>query len=233
MTRFHQFNPKPPSASPLPALPGSERLPAIKDDPSIVAGHAVKAAFTAKVTALRANVDQSESWKARQIAAAWAEATAELARRRADFDGRRQARWDAVQAQIPTGPDIPADTGPADRAVLLAAFQGAVDRARMADATELGRMYSDARRFGDDLTERAIGVVALGEGRGTMAGHYTANHPEIAAAVAELDELRAPTGRGFITQALGLGPLGQFPEPPEVAQAAAFERPHTSPLPAA
>jgi hypothetical protein len=193
------------------------RLPRIKDDPSIVAGHSVKAAFLAKVTAIRTNIDQSKSWKARQVAASWAETTAELGRLRADFDGRRQARWDHLQGQIPTGPDIPEGTSAADRAVLQAAFRDAVEQARQADSDTLARMYADARRFGDEITERAIGVVALGEGRGSVVGQYTADHPEVSEALAELRELRQPSG--FITQALGLGPLGQFPEPPEIAHA--------------
>jgi hypothetical protein len=197
--------------------------PPVTEDPSVVGGHTAKARFNEQAAKIRGSAAWSDDHKATLIAALWQETLTELAQLREDFNSRQQARWDALQATIPTGPDIPTDTPPADRALMLQLFQGAVDKARGAAPDDLARMYSDARRFGDDLSARAAFLVAQAEGRANVVRQYKADHPEIGAALDEMDELRAPAGRGFITQALAVGVLGGFQAPAEVAAAARNE----------
>jgi hypothetical protein len=202
-------------------------LPAIKDDPAIAAGLAAKRAFEAKAAEVRANWEGSDALIAQRVSTLWRETTAELKRLADDFNARRQARWDALQALIPTGPHIADDASEVDKAALHAAFRAAVTAAREADAAGRQRMYTDARRFGDELTQRAVFIVGQ-EGHGGDAHRaFLADHPEIGSAIAEMNELQNPTGRGFVAQALSVGgPMSQFSEPPEVAAWAEYESTH-------
>jgi hypothetical protein len=194
-------------------------LPPINEDPAIVAGFEAKTSYQGQLAALRANRDTSDGYKAEKIAELYGQVTAQLDQLNEDFNKRRLARWEHLHTLVPTGPDIAEDTSPADRAVLLTAWSNAVEKARAAHPDELAKAYDDARRWGDDLTARAIFVVAQSEGRSRdVVQRYKADHPEVGAALAEIEDLRMPPGRGWIQKALGRGRLGQFEEPPEIQQ---------------
>src|SRR4051812_34725540 len=82
-------------------------VPAIHDDPSIQAAIAAKQAFTEQAATIRRNDTYSDTHKAALIANAWHDTLAQIASLSADFNTRRQVRWDHLQTQIPTGPAIP------------------------------------------------------------------------------------------------------------------------------
>lgn len=200
-------------------------LPPINEDPAIMASFETKANYRSQLDAIRADPNISDGYKAEKIAALYEQTSARIGELSADFDGRRRARWDELHKLVPSGPDIAEDATPADRTVLLAAWTNTIERARAAHPEELAKAYADARRWGDDLTARAIFVVAQSEGRsGEVVRQFTVEHPEVAAALDEIAELRMPRGRGWIDQAFGRGPVGLFDEPPEVRRHAELQR---------
>lgn len=165
-------------------------LPPTKDDPSITAGYAAKAAATEQYKAIRFNFGITDMVKAEQIDAAWHALNAELTRLYTDLQARRIARLEYLQGLIPIGPDIPTGASPADRAVLQAEFRAAYTRAQEADYGSRRRMLAEAERFDDDATRRAVLTVGQDQGETKLLDQWAAFHPELAGLVPEMLTLR-------------------------------------------
>lgn len=199
-----------------------QAMPPIRQDPSIIAGLAVKQQFIRDAGRVRSDHEITDLAKARRVVALWNTAIAELSRLYVDLQRRRQLRLEELEAAVPYGPDIPANTSPADRAVLMAAFRSAVDTARAADPNELAQLYRDAEVFGDEIALRAAFTVAHENGVGSIIKAYAQHHPDVVATLDEIDNLRRVVAGGgpdrpWVSQALAFGKgLGLFPEPDEV-----------------
>lgn len=139
----------------------TEPLGPVNADPSILNGRAAQTVYAEGLDAIRADLGLSDLARATQIEAAHRNHVEELARLRSDLDDRRRARLSHIQAQLPNGPNIPANVSAADRAVLVTAFRGELARAR--DADQAGRLaqLADGLRYGDDAAVRAVMTVAF------------------------------------------------------------------------
>lgn len=184
LERLGVRRPSPPAA-PDPLLP-------TKDDPDLLAGAAAKRQYLDALQEIRF-IDSPDISKARTIAAMWTQLNRTLAGHFEAYRTRVAARHDYLGAKLPVGPGIPDDTSPADRAVLMAAWNNALATARTstanparkhhpdgtADTMSRGRaaMLADAERFGDDTTRRAIITTYLDEGRWDLVEAWALTQP--------------------------------------------------------
>lgn len=169
-------------------------LPAVRDDPSVTAARRIQETYPAQVQAVRNDPDLNDIAKARRIGKIWRDACTELANLYADLERRRRARYDWLGQQLPVGPGIPPGTSPADKAVLMAAWNAALERARNATAAPGGNalargldaLLAEAERFGDDVLRRAVITVCLDEGRIDLVKSWAERHaPEVNAQISE------------------------------------------------
>lgn len=181
--------PAPPAAAPFWNLgtPEPPAMPAAREDPAIVAGYATQDTYQPRLDQIRNDPMASELAKAEQVTAAYEQHNAELDRLQGDLHGRRTARLEHLQARIPAGPGYPADASAADRAVLAAAFRGALDQARGASMNDRRTALDDALRFGDDTQIRALITAAQEAGDTKLVDRWAAATGSTAA----LEEIRA------------------------------------------
>jgi hypothetical protein len=135
-------------------------LPPVPQDPAFLEGQQVKATFAEQSQLIREDFGITDVAKAEQITAAWEAANTTLAGLWRDLQARREARIDELEALIPVGPGVPPNTSPADTAVLMQAWRGALARAQEADPKALQKMFDEAQRFDDDVVLRAVLTVS-------------------------------------------------------------------------
>ncbi|MGW6456657.1 hypothetical protein ACWF94_12165 [Streptomyces sp. NPDC055078] len=126
------------------------------DDPDHLAARQSRAEFAARAEEIRASVQWSESYKAEQLNALYREHVKEIAGAYGRVTDRRRARLDYLDGLVPSGPGIPEDASPADRAVLIAAFRGALEQAKGASREQRRQLLAEAGRYGDDAMQRAV-----------------------------------------------------------------------------
>ncbi|MFE9481462.1 hypothetical protein ACFYNM_23000 [Streptomyces spororaveus] len=126
------------------------------DDPDHLAARQSRATFATRADEIRTNPQWSDPYKAEQLAAAYGEHVAEVAGAYERVNERRRARLAYLDGLVPSGPGIPEDASPADRAVLMAAFRGALEQARTAPREQRGQLLAEAARYGDDAMQRAV-----------------------------------------------------------------------------
>ena len=152
-------------ASPLPPVP---------QDPAYLEGQQVKATFAEQSQRIREDFGITDVAKAEQITAAWEAANATLAGLWRDIQARREARIDELEALIPVGPGVPPNTSPADTAVLMQAWRGALARAQEAEPKALEKMFNEAQRFDDDVVLRAVLTVSRDDFGGAIVRKWAA-----------------------------------------------------------
>lgn len=135
-------------------------LPPIREDPSIQAGYAAQQAYGARLNEIDADTTLDELGRAEAIVAAYEEHLTTVQTLAEDLHTRRVARAQHLAGQIPTGPGIPDDATPADRAVFATAFRSSLAQARAAGLEERQQMLADAIKYGDDVLMRAVLSVA-------------------------------------------------------------------------
>lgn len=206
----------------MKALP--EPLPPTNDDPAIVAARGAKQAYETSVAILRDRVDLAMLYKAQKLKELWQSLVDKLRTLDADLTRRRVEHLEQLRQVVNIGADIPDGTTPADKAVLMQAFNAALDRARSMNADQLRTALNDAERFGDDQAQRAIETAALDIGRvDLLRDHFAATNPERLAAFDRLDDAQRAVQRlriedGFAWMAF------KAPKPPlEVARIPEFE----------
>lgn len=184
-------------------------LPAVPQDPSYLEGQHVKAVFAAQSQAIREDYGLTDVAKAEQITAIWSAANVTLAGLWRDLQPRRDARIDELETLIPMGPGIPPNTSPADTAVLMQAWRGALARAQEADKAALRQMFDEAQRFDDDIVTRAVLTVSRDDFGGGILSRWAALNGA-ADTVAELsglyDQINGPD-IWMLPLALALGPI--------------------------
>jgi hypothetical protein len=171
-------------------------LPDVRDDPAVAGALDAQRRYEDRIAAIHADSSLDELARAEGVAQAYAEVTQALAAHAEDLRARRTARLDYLRSQIPTGPGVPEDASPADRAVLMSAFRAALERARSVTGEETKAMLDDALRFGDEPTIRAVLTVAAERSEGQTFDQWAAATGN-EGLLAELRELEsALNGRG-------------------------------------
>lgn len=149
-------------------------MPDVPQDPAFLEGQRVKAVFGQRSQQIREDFGITDVAKAEQITAAWEAANATLAGLWRDIQARREARIDALEMLIPVGPGVPPNTSPADTAVLMQAWRGALARAQEADPAALQKMFDEATRFDDDVVLRAVLTVSRDDFGGGIVRKWAA-----------------------------------------------------------
>lgn len=180
-----------------PSVPAP--LPPIREDPSIVAGYAVKARCEAAMQAARNAVGVTDVDRAKGVLKAWKAGVDELTTLWGDLTARRTARREWIQQQLPFGPGVPDGVSAADRAVLMQAFNMALGAARQMTAEQRAAALADASRFGDDVTLRATLTAAVDASAWQVIDRWAEQHaPQTGALLAEWRDLGATlAGQSF------------------------------------
>ncbi|TLQ45058.1 hypothetical protein [Streptomyces marianii] len=131
-----------------------EPMPMQDQDPDVTAAREAHAEYLTAAQEARSSYRLSDPARAEAVDAAY---TAYLEALQGAWDrlqARRRKRLEWLETQVPTGPGIPAYTSPADRAVLMAAFRAAYDKATDTDRMGRIRLLQEAERFDDDAARR-------------------------------------------------------------------------------
>ncbi|MEC3992264.1 hypothetical protein VSR01_01365 [Actinacidiphila sp. DG2A-62] len=127
------------------------------DDPDHGMARAARGWYAGRIAEIRNDPMTSDLAKARALAAAHEQHVKDMAEAHGRLTARRQARLDYLNGLVPSGPDIPEGTSPADRAVLLTAWRAANDAVRNAPSRQArAALLADAQRYGDDIMQRAV-----------------------------------------------------------------------------
>jgi len=173
------------------APPMPPKMPHPNDDPAHLAARQAAATYTDTAKTARGTFGISDLDKAQRITDAYTTYCSALEAARLDLHGRRRARMEALEKLIPIGPGIPTGTTPADKAVLMAAFRNAYDKAAASTPAQLGTMLTDAERFDDDAMRRAVLTVATDTGQISLLKGWSDQHIDLSGHLAEITELRA------------------------------------------
>ncbi|MGZ3141898.1 hypothetical protein ACVDFE_07845 [Lentzea chajnantorensis] len=149
--------------------------------------------YKAAVVATRADPRLTELTRAEAISAAYATYSSDLEAAGERLQSRRQARYNWLAAQLPTGPGVPEGTTPADGTVLVAAFRNHYERAKAMTQAERAQMLDEADRFGDEPARRAALTAILENGETNTLAARPDRHGLLAARVAEMTELDYPS----------------------------------------
>lgn len=164
-------------------------MPEIPQNIQQAAGN-IQANFNATVTAIRSNGDLTEEARLRRLAQAWTNAEANMGTLRHSWQGTSQVSAESLSKQVFGA----ADTSGAD----AISVRDADDRAsRLEDAGDALSLLRRAEDNGDVVLSRAIAQHAFGRRNEFFGGDwagvvdaYSAAHPEVAAKILELANLR-------------------------------------------
>ncbi|MGW2562586.1 hypothetical protein ACWCXB_25725 [Streptomyces sp. NPDC001514] len=123
-------------------------------DHDVTAARAAQAAYLEAAQEARSSYRLSALAKAEAVDAAYTTYLKALQGAWDRLQARRRARLEWLETQVPTGPGIPADASRADRALLMAAFRAASDKAADTDHAGRIRLLQEAERFDDDAGRR-------------------------------------------------------------------------------
>jgi hypothetical protein len=172
-------------------------MPPMAKDPAITGGAQVRAAFTAQAAKIRGDSNLSDIAKAEAVTNAWDASNAELARLYDDLQSRRRTRLAVLEKLVPVGPNIPADSSPADATVLRQAFRAALTEARDASPDRKIELLADAEKFDDDNLRRAVTTAAFEQSQTQVVRRWT----DAAGLTDRLEEMfelqKAIAGQGF------------------------------------
>ncbi len=197
----------------------SKPMPHPNEDPANLAARQAAADYTALAQKIRGNFDLTDLDKAQRISDAYDAYCAALQAAYTELNDRRRARLDQLEQTIPTGPGIPEGTSPADKAVLMAAFRSAMDKALAASPMELGRMLADAERFDDDAMRRAVLTVAADTSQPQIIRAWSDLHTDMAGFFDEVIDLRtALAGINTMANGWAFQDFRPMRRPDEVAQ---------------
>ncbi len=172
-----------------------------REDAAVIEAGQAKAAHAELVAAIRDDPDRSETARVRDVAATDDTVNAKLDQASADLQQRRQSRHAALERRLPLGPEIPADSSPADTAVLHQLHRGATATAAAMSGPERVAALRRAVRDGDTVMERAVTAVALEDGDHETLGALAQGRPDsgLADVLTELSDLRRKITGGDIT----------------------------------
>ncbi|MFJ9792633.1 hypothetical protein [Streptomyces globosus] len=126
-------------------------MPTHDQDPDIAAARKAQTDYLTAVQAARSDWAASDLAKVQAIDAAYNAYVTALQGAWDRIQARRRALLEYLETLVPVGP---ADTSPADRAVLTTAFRAAYEQASTASRDGRIRMLQDAERFNDDAARR-------------------------------------------------------------------------------
>lgn len=126
------------------------------EDPDHLAARQARVDYDAKAQEIRNSPVWSNDYKAEKLAELYQEHEQEINEAYGRVTARRQARLDYLNGLVPSGPGIPEDASPADRAVLVQAFRSSLETAKAASREQRGRLLAEAARYGDEAMQRAV-----------------------------------------------------------------------------
>lgn len=194
------------------------------EDADHLAARQARADYATRAAAIRNDPMLSSFAKARALAEAHQQHTAANAAAYGRITARRQARLDYLASLVPSGPQIPEGTSPADRAVLLTAYRAAATALRDAPNRQArDQLLAEAAKYGDDIMQRAALTHAAEHGDTRTVDAWVEQTHGVRNFAAEAGQLR-----GAIE---GNGPRAPFdfqdfhaePAPKEVAQLPVLE----------
>lgn len=194
-------------------------MPHPNDDIDHVAARASKQEFTERAKEMRENFNASDLFKAERINALYEQHVKETADAYERITGRRRARLDYLEGQVPIGPGIPAGTSPADKAVLMTAFRTALDKVREASSTRVrAGMLGEAEKYDDDAMRRAVLTYALDNSEVQTVKRWADLHANEAGLMDEVAKLRAVIAGQHFDNLWDSQDFNPLPAPQEVHQ---------------
>lgn len=191
-------------------------MPHPNDDPDFAAARQAQQNYPADVKSWRDHPNWSDTVKAQKITEVHTAYTAAVQSAAERLNGRRDARFAWLNAQLPTGPGIPADVPTFVANSLMATFRGHYDQAAKLDRDGRAKMLDDADRFGDEPARRAALTAILERTELQTVRDRPDRYSTLVAHVDEIIDLQnggGSTYRSFTRQAFGLAKA-----PPEVAR---------------
>lgn len=194
------------------------------EDADHLAARQARAGYAARTAAIRADPMLSSLAKARALAEAHQQHTAANAAAYSRITARRQARLDYLASLVPSGPQIPEGTSPADRAVLLTAYRAAATALRDAPNRQArDELLAEAQKYGDDIMRQAALTYASEHGDTRLIDGWVEQTHGVRNFATEAGQLRGALD--------GTGPRAPFdfqdfhaePAPKEVAQLPVLE----------
>ena len=150
------------------------------EDPDHLAARQARLDYATRAQEIRDSRVWSEDHKAEKLAELWQAHAAEVAEAYGRVQARRQTRLDYLNRLVPSGPRVPDDVSPADRAVLVAAFRAAMDRVQGASKAERRQILAEAERYGDDSLHRAVLQHATQSGDTGLVADWVARTHQVA-----------------------------------------------------
>jgi hypothetical protein len=144
-------------ASQPPQPPANPFATHPNEDQDHLTARAARDWYKGRLAEIRQDPMLSDLAKRKAIAEAHRQHVQDMTEAHGRLTARRQARLDYLNGLVPSGPDIPEGTSPADRAVLLTAWRAANDAVRNAPSRQArAALLADAQRYGDDIMQRAV-----------------------------------------------------------------------------
>ncbi|WP_405492992.1 hypothetical protein [Streptomyces sp. NBC_00096] len=165
-------------------------MPTHDQDPDINAARQTQADYLTAVQAARSDYRASDLAKAEAIDAAYTAYRTALQGAWDSLTSRRRARLEYLETLVPVGPGIPTDSTPADRAVLMAAFRAALERAQETGREGRVKMLQDAERWDDDAARRGALTAILEDSDWHTVRAWAQQHLTTAGYVEEVVGLR-------------------------------------------
>ena len=191
-------------------------LPPARQDPAVAGALAEQEIYQSRRAAIDDDTSLTPLARAEAIAQAYTESSQIIERHAKDLRDRRTARLEHLRSQLPIGPGVPADASPADRAVLVAEFRAALERARSAHGQDAKRLLAEAIRFGDEATVRAVLTVAAERGEPQLLDQWAEaeGKQDLLAELRELESALNGAGPDALWESKAFRPLNR---PIEVA----------------
>lgn len=166
------------------------------EDPDHLAARQARLDFAGRVQEIRDSRVWSDEHKAEQIAALYEQHVKEISDAYGRVTERRQARLDYLNGLVPSGPGIPDDASPADRAFLVQAFRSNLEQATNAPRGDLPQLLAEAERYGDDSMQRAVLQHASDSGNTRLINDWVARTHNVPGYSEERGQLHNAVNRG-------------------------------------
>ncbi|MGW3646688.1 hypothetical protein [Streptomyces sp. NPDC000878] len=189
------------------------------EDPDHLAARQSRIDFAAKAQEIRDSRVWAEDYKAEKLAELYQQHEQEISEAYGRLTERRQARLDYLNGLVPSGPGIPDDASPADRAVLVAAFRTALEQTKNAPRDQRGRLLAEAARYGDDAMQRAVLQHASDSGDVNLVNAWVADTHGVRGYSDEKRQLRSALNSGPGKSGWDYKDFHTPQLPPEVARA--------------
>ncbi|MFF5004112.1 hypothetical protein ACFY3G_14855 [Streptomyces phaeochromogenes] len=189
------------------------------EDPDHLAARQSRTDFAAQAQVIRDSRVWSDDHKTEKLAELYQAHAQEVADAYERVLARRQARLDYLNSLVPSGPEIPEGTSPADRELLLAAFRDALGKAKAASKEHRGQLLAEAGRYGDESLKRAVLQHASDSGDVRLVNEWVAQTHGVSGYSDEKRQLMSAVNKGPRKSGWDYKDFRTPELPPEVAKA--------------